>query len=170
MLKDIKKIYKEVIWIVVLAGLFGIFNNILADKSLPLIPREDPDSFIDDSVLFDNKMADNKILLEKTVSYQQIVKLVNKQDVLFIDARSPEQYAEGHIGNAINIFPQNENQEEFLTLVNSLPENKIFIIYCDGGACDLSHELAKVMLEFGFTQAFLYKGGWEEWIEKQGIQ
>lgn len=169
MFRELKKIYKEVLAIVILAGIFGIFNNILAEKPLAFFPKSD-ENIISDSVLFGSKNQSKALMLEKTVSYKQIIKLLNKPDVLFIDARSPEQFTKGHIGNAVNIYPQNEIQEEFLMQVNSLPQDKIFIVYCDGGACDLSHEVLKVMFDFGYTQAFLYKGGWEEWIEKHGIQ
>ena len=164
-----KKIFPEIIWIVVLSGMFGIVNNILADKPLPLFPSNPAENAVADSVLFGNNKHLGKQYFEKTVTYDQITRLLDKSDVLFVDARDPEQYAEGFIGNAINIFPLMDDHEEFLVMVNELPHDKILILYCDGGTCDLSHQLAEVLFEFGYEQCFHYQGGWEEWIEKHNL-
>jgi rhodanese-related sulfurtransferase len=50
-----------------------------------------------------------------------------------------------------------------------LPRDKTYIVYCDGGACDLSHHVAKTLIEFGFKRVFVYRGGWDEWKIKNKI-
>ncbi len=51
----------------------------------------------------------------------------------------------------------------------NLPPNKTIIVYCDGGQCDLSYELAKEFLEvLHYQRVFLYEGGWDEWTKKRG--
>ncbi len=149
-----------------LAGAFGIVYNLIAEKSIPFFPAKVEEKTISDSLLFGKEQIQDEYF-DKPVSYEQILKLIGKKDVQFVDARSPEQYAEGFIGNAINIFPLMENQDELLIKVNELPHDKILILYCDGGNCDLSHELAKIMFEFGYKQTFLYTGGWEEWNKRK---
>jgi rhodanese-related sulfurtransferase len=161
-----KKIYKEVLLIIVLSSAFGIVYNLLAEKPIPFFAEKKEVKTVSDSVLFGKGEIKEKYF-DKVVGYDQIKKLIGKDDVQFIDARSPEQYAKGHIGNAINLFPQMENQEELLNNVNELPHNKILIVYCDGGNCDLSHELAKILFDFGYKQTFLYRGGWEEWEKRK---
>jgi len=163
-----KKLILEIVIILIVAIFFALINNLISENPLPLIRTEQKLETVDDSVLFGENTAQQKHI-EMTVSYEQILKLLNKPDVLFIDARSPEQYAEGHIGKAINIFPLMEDQTQLYEMVNNLPLDKIFIVYCDGGSCDLSHELIKILYEFGFNQSFLYSGGWEEWTKKQGL-
>jgi rhodanese-related sulfurtransferase len=160
---------KEILMIIVLAGAFGIFYNIFSENSLSIIKKNNPDNIVTDSVLFGNNQNHGKEYFDKTVTYEQIIKLLEKPDVIFVDARTPEQYAKGHIGNAVNIFTDMENQEELLMKINELPPNKIYILYCDGGSCDLSPKLAEIMFDFGYEQCFLYKGGWEEWIKKQNL-
>ncbi len=88
--------------------------------------------------------------------------------MLVIDARSPEMYELGKIGNAINIFPLIEEKDEYFRTLSTLPKEKAIVIYCDGGDCDLSHLLANDLKNFGFTKIFLYVGGWEEWSRKGG--
>ncbi|MFY8160385.1 MAG: rhodanese-like domain-containing protein [Candidatus Kapaibacteriota bacterium] len=100
--------------------------------------------------------------IEKTVTYEQVKKLLNNPNFYFIDARSAEDYAKGKIGNSINIFPYDEESVYFPKIL-SLPRDKKFIIYCTGGNCDLSHHLAEDMINFNFTNIFIYTGGWEEW-------
>ena len=161
-----KKIYKEIILIVVLSGTFGIVYNLIAEKSIPFVPVKAEVKNVTDSVLFGGTQVKDDYF-DKTVSFEQVEKLLDKKDVQFVDARSPEQYAEGHIGNAVNLFPLMEEQDELLIKVNELPHEKILIIYCDGGDCDLSHELAKILFEFGYKQTFLYQGGWEDWENRK---
>jgi len=165
-----KSIYKEVIWIVVLSSVFGVIYNLISDKSIPFVHAKAEIKTVSDSVLFGGAEPKDKYF-DKVVGYEQIVKLLDKKDVQFIDARSPEQFADGHIGNAVNLFPLADNQEDLIVRVNELPHDKILIVYCDGGECDLSHELAKILFEFGFKQTFLYHGGWEEWsLRKKKIE
>lgn len=164
-----KYIYKEVIWIVILASSFGILYNLISEKSIPFIHVKANVKPISDSLLFGNNEIKDEYF-DKVVSYEQIIKLLDKKDVQFIDARSPEQFAEGRIGNAINLFPLADDQDGLIIRVNELPHDKILIVYCDGGDCDLSHELAKILFQFGYKQTFLYHGGWEEWSKKKNLK
>jgi rhodanese-related sulfurtransferase len=97
------------------------------------------------------------------ISYNQVIKLLGRNDVVFIDARTPENYQKAHIGKAINIYPY-ESNEAHIGKIASLDREKTYVVYCDGGSCDLSHDIIKIMLNFGFPRVFLYLGGWEEWI------
>ena len=162
-----KKIFFEIVFLVVIASAFAVFSNSISEKPLDYIYREKPKEVVDDSVLFGKGKAGEE-RLETTVSFEQVVKLLDKEDVMFIDARSPENFAEGHIPNAINIFPYDEDQNHYFEQINNLPMDKLFIVYCDGGNCDLSHMLLETMFDFGFDQAFLYQGGWEDWIKNKG--
>ena len=110
------------------------------------------------------------LFARKYINYEQILKFLNNQNFQFVDARSPESFAKGHIGNAVNIYPYNENKEEYLKSISMLPRNKILIIYCDGGNCDLSDIVAEEAISFGYKQVLLYHGGWEEWEKKQNIK
>lgn len=104
--------------------------------------------------------------LEKVVNYNQVLKIIKNNNFLIIDARSIDDYQKGKIGNAINIFPYNENENEYFQQIMSLPRDKRFLIYCTGGNCDLSHHLAKDMSNFGYVNIFIYEGGWEDWEKK----
>lgn len=99
------------------------------------------------------------------ISYQQIKDRINNDNFLIIDARSAEDYEKGHIGNAVNIFPY-DDEDTYFQKIYTQPRDKKILIYCTGGSCDLSHKLAKDMKTAGFENIFIYTGGWEEWEEK----
>ncbi|MCX6155908.1 MAG: rhodanese-like domain-containing protein [Candidatus Kapabacteria bacterium] len=100
----------------------------------------------------------------KIVSYQQLLKIIGNPNFVMIDARQAESYNLGHIANALNIYPLGSDIE-FMPKVMSLPRDKNILIYCDGGACELSHDLAKILIDAHFSNIFIYTGGWEEWIK-----
>lgn len=101
----------------------------------------------------------------KSINYQQIKKIVGNKDFVIIDARRKEDYEKAHIPGAINLFALAEPNEK-IEIIMTLPVGKKYVVYCDGGNCDLSHQLANELLtSFGFTNVYIYEGGWEEWIK-----
>lgn len=102
----------------------------------------------------------------KLVTFEQMRRIIESTNFVIIDARQPEDYAKEHIPGAINIFPYSDESEVIPKLL-SLPREKTIVIYCDGGNCDLSHEVANLLVNsFGFTKVYLYEGGWDEWSRK----
>jgi rhodanese-related sulfurtransferase len=116
-----------------------------------------------------NIVSETKNNLEKTITYNQLLKILNDPKFLLIDARHTENYLKAKIGNSINIFPYGD-EKEMMGKILDLPRDKTLIIYCDGGNCDASHELAKIILGFGYEKVFIFTGGWEEWTKKQGMK
>lgn len=100
-----------------------------------------------------------------TITYEQIKARINNPEFIIIDARSPEDYAKGRIGDAKNIFPYGD-EAQYFEQIYTLERGKKYLIYCTGGDCDLSHHLAEDMKTAGFENIFIYVGGWEEWITK----
>lgn len=102
----------------------------------------------------------------KLVTFEQMKRIISSPAFLIIDARTVADYEKAHIPNSINIYPYID-ESELVPRLMTLPKDKTIVIYCDGGTCDLSHELAKIMIgSMGFTKIFLYEGGWEEWSRK----
>ena len=84
-------------------------------------------------------------------------------DHYLIDARTPEAYAKGHIGDAVNFFG-GEAEAQIGEMLAQVPQDKVIMIYCDGGEeCELSHHIADVLKQFGYGPMFIYMGGWNEW-------
>jgi len=81
---------------------------------------------------------------------------------IFIDSRDPEDFKNGHIKNAINIpYDYYEDYEE---VIDDLDDTNIYIIYCSGGECSLSIDLADYLFsEKLFEKVLVFEGGWPEW-------
>jgi rhodanese-related sulfurtransferase len=81
---------------------------------------------------------------------------------LFLDARDPAEYEKGHIPGAIRLTnPEAQNEPERL---KSLPvAGRPTIVYCEGGACEASLDLARFLLDSGFKKVLVYMGGFPEW-------
>jgi rhodanese-related sulfurtransferase len=81
---------------------------------------------------------------------------------LFLDARDPAEYEKGHIPGAIRLTnPEAQNEPERM---KALPvEGRPTIVYCEGGACEASLDLARFLLESGFKKVLVYMGGYPEW-------
>lgn len=99
------------------------------------------------------------------IRIDQVEKLLANPDVLFIDARKANEFEKGRIGNAINIFTPEFEQN--IPRIIGLPREKPIVVYCGGGACELSHELAGHLMGLGFKRVFVYTGGWNEWQLKK---
>jgi len=95
------------------------------------------------------------------VTTKKTKEIFDKKNAAFIDARRDDQFAKGHIPGSINIYAS--EFAENIPKVASIPKDRLIVVYCDGGLCELSHELADELVQFGFKRVVIYTGGWEEW-------
>jgi len=81
----------------------------------------------------------------------------SNKDFVIIDVRSPEEYSENHIKNALNInYSQNFEQE-----IEKLDKNKKYLIYCRSG--HRSSNATKIMIKSGFKDIHNLSGGIRKW-------
>jgi rhodanese-related sulfurtransferase len=81
---------------------------------------------------------------------------------LFLDARSPELYTEGHIQGALNL-PWDEFEKHFPQVMDGVPEDTTIVTYCDGETCSLSKDLAFALLQKGYFNVRVLVNGWTLW-------
>jgi len=86
---------------------------------------------------------------------------LNKK-VVFVDARDPFSYEEGHIAGAINIYPD-EATLQAAKLKQMLSPGSIVITYCDGPQCPLSKETAQGLQLQGLSAVKVLVNGWSLW-------
>jgi rhodanese-related sulfurtransferase len=79
-------------------------------------------------------------------------------DFLILDVRTPEEFAEGHIENAVNI---DFYADAFLDELDRLDKDKTYLIYCRSRG--RSGSTFGMMKELGFQDVFNMKGGIENW-------
>jgi rhodanese-related sulfurtransferase len=82
---------------------------------------------------------------------------------VFIDAREPLFFEEGHLPGAVN-FPVSAILERRLPALPA-DRSRRLIVYCSGGDCEDSRIIARALTALGFENVFVFRGGWEEWTE-----
>lgn len=87
------------------------------------------------------------------------------QAAVFVDARSQDLFAEGHIQGAYNL-PWDEFDRHFAAIMADVPQEIPIVTYCDGESCGLSKELAMALLGKGYTNVRVLVNGWTLWQEK----
>jgi rhodanese-related sulfurtransferase len=91
-------------------------------------------------------------------------KYFDAEAALIIDARDPEDYAEGHIAGAINV-PYDEAVSDPAGLQTLDTAGKPIITYCGGGTCEVSLTVAEELFYAGHDRIAVYTGGFSEWAE-----
>lgn len=83
---------------------------------------------------------------------------VAKAGVVVLDVRTPGEFAEGHIANAINIDAESGN---FESQIASLDKTKEYAVYCRSGR--RSAIATEAMSKAGFTNLKELQGGLLSW-------
>lgn len=84
-------------------------------------------------------------------------------EIVVIDARSPESYARAHVPGAINFPHRTMNGES----TASLSREKLYVTYCDGTGCNASTKAALRLSELGFRVKEMI-GGLDWWVRVDG--
>jgi len=94
------------------------------------------------------------------ISLDEAASLLAGQQAFFIDCRSPQAYKEEHIPGAINL-PQLLFDDYFRE--GLIPRDQKVIVYCEGGDCLSSLEVAQKLITIGYTQVCVILEGWAGW-------
>lgn len=80
----------------------------------------------------------------------------------FIDSRKASEYAEGHLGGAINL-PSEAIYEKIDNVLSVVGTEEKVIVYCGGATCDAATHVANALRDdFHFADVTVYTSGWEE--------
>jgi rhodanese-related sulfurtransferase len=131
--------------IVLLGATLGFVSNQLNPKRIPIITPPRP-----------------KVNPEEFVALDKAHELWQGGNVLFFDARKPEDFQAGHIANALNL-PSEDFEQHFPQVAPMLSADSAIIVYCDGTECELSHHLAGLLRPQGYTNIHILSNGWTAW-------
>lgn len=79
-------------------------------------------------------------------------------EAIVLDVRTPAEFDEGHIGDAINVDYRSEN---FRTDLGKLDKNSHYILHCKSG--NRSGKSLEIMKELGFSRITHLDGGFDAW-------
>lgn len=109
------------------------------------------------SLISCNAQVETKEVREITVPEAKTI-LAEEPNAIILDVRTPEEFKEGHIENAILINFFDENFEEQAAL---LDKNKPVLIYCRSG--NRSNKAGKILADLGFTEIYDITEGYAGW-------
>ena len=148
---DINKPLHQVITFLVLSSLIGFGSNFVRSDSIPwfaveLAVAESIDTDTDEAVLIAISLYQAKSFFDN--------------GVLFIDARDEGYFESGHIKGAMkNAFLM----ELVFNIEQKQAKSEPLVVYCGDPGCGDSEDLAYDLKDSGFTQLYVFKGGWVEW-------
>ncbi len=95
----------------------------------------------------------------QTVSVSDFAaKLKASTGAQLVDVRTPQEFAEGHLKNALNV---NYNADDFAEQIAKLDKTKAVYVYCRSGG--RSGSAVRQMQEMGFTEIYNMDGGILSW-------
>jgi rhodanese-related sulfurtransferase len=83
-------------------------------------------------------------------------------NALFIDTRYPEEFARGHIPGAVNV-PQKWSLDQVMVFFESIPRDRLLVIYCGSSECNSSRRLAGFLNQIEYTGVLIFIDGFEVW-------
>ena len=99
------------------------------------------------------------------VSAEEVIDLVDEyDDLVIIDSRIPKDRTGGHIEGAISL-PDVDTTPAKLAENISTKETPV-VFYCNGVKCGRSVKASKLAVAAGYNNVYWFRGGWEEWTEK----
>ena len=106
---------------------------------------------------------------DKDVTYTQITMseavemMESESDYIILDVRRPDEFATGHIPNAINIPNENIGTDE----ISELPDkDQLILVYCRSG--NRSKQASQKLVKLGYSNVVEFGGinDWKGEIEK----
>ena len=140
-----RRTIQQAVLIVLVGGALGLVANALSPRGIPYIAPPKP-----------------KLQAQDVIPLPEAHELWNSGAAFFLDARSPADYAAGHIVNAFNL-PAEEFDQHYPSVASLLTPDSVIVIYCDGLQCDLSHRLMGKLRELGYRHVRVLVNGWTVW-------
>lgn len=105
--------------------------------------------------------ADGSSLAVIDVDPEAAAELLAEGTVRVLDVRTPQEYAVGHISNALN---HDINGEGFEAAVNALDQSRPYLVHCAAGASGgRSRRAVEALRAAGATKIYHLDGGFTAW-------
>ena len=97
---------------------------------------------------------------QKKITREEFKELITKGNTLVIDVRTPVEFSESHIKNAINI---DYFSKSFSETISKLDKQKTILVYCAAGGRSTS--ACSDFKKLGFKKVYNLIGGYDDWKE-----
>ncbi len=100
------------------------------------------------------------------ISEKRVRKLL-AGDIVLIDARLKQDYERGHLEGAISL-PVDANDATWKATIPRIPTGRPIVAYCQSAGCRFAEKVSLKLMDEGFDEIVIFKGGWVEWEKKPG--
>jgi len=152
------KIFKEVVVILFLSSVCGLLFNAFSTNGINIL-----DNPWSRKVVASSNHEKDPISF---IGFERACQFIDNQEGIILDARNPQEYAEGHIPGAL-LLCFYTMKEVYPKLEAQLHAAPALLTYCSDCNCDDSEFLANELLSLGHMPIMVYKGGIEDWKARQ---
>lgn len=145
------RIFLQAAFITACALISGLLVNQIRSDHLPIIGGE-----------YQGSGAVSESEKIETVSPDEAARLYLSGGVLFVDARSSDDYRSGHIRGALSL-PLETSESRFDVVLADVSRDTAIITYCDGEECSLGRDLARELYYRGYGNVRVLSNGWSVW-------
>jgi rhodanese-related sulfurtransferase len=91
-----------------------------------------------------------------------------RNHAIVVDARYTCDYEAGHLEGAVSV-PVDANDAERQRTLAAVAKDKRVVVYCQSSRCPFAEKVAIRLIEDGFSDVRIYRGGWSEWVARHGL-
>jgi rhodanese-related sulfurtransferase len=153
-----RKTAKEIIILLVVSIALAMLVNFLSPSGIALVGQWDTSQ----GVITASPSGTEEEKPEEINSVARAMEIFDNGNVLFVDARSSDNYEDGHIPGAISL-PVGQFDEQIESLLNRYSSDQPIVTYCSGRTCEDSHDLAQFLSDAGFTNVRIFIDGFPGW-------
>ncbi|MCF8070346.1 MAG: rhodanese-like domain-containing protein [Desulfobacterales bacterium] len=152
---------KEMAIIMVCSVVAAFAVNYFSPVGVALIGQWDETQGVITAMARNDDISGNMEINDVVIAKQ----LYDTKKFVFVDARSDEDYEEGHVKGAVSL-PIGQFDELIFSFLDQYLTDTMIVTYCSGRACDESHQLAKLLEGFGYEQVNIMIDGYPAWQER----
>jgi rhodanese-related sulfurtransferase len=153
-----RKTIQEIFILLSISVGLAMIVNLLSPSGIPLVGQWDTSQ----GVITASPSGTEEETPEEINSVARAMEIFDNGNVLFVDARSSDNYADGHIPGAIS-FPVGQFDEQIESFLNQHPPDALIVTYCSGRTCEDSHNLAQLLSDVGYTHLRVFIDGFPGW-------
>jgi len=161
------RLLKEILIILAISLIAGIINNSISHSRVAWVGNWPSISDAENDSIWDCLSCEPGD--PPLVNLSEASALYQNPEVIFVDARFPEEYEAGHIEGAVNL-PFEASDEEFdyyyAKLEQMIDSATQLVTYCSGEECESSLHLGRYLRDDkGYSHISIFYGGWRRWAE-----
>ena len=152
------KTVKEIIILLAVAVALALLVNFFSPRGIALVGQWDTS----EGVITANPQINEEEQLHEIDSVARAKEIFDQGNVLFVDARSQDNYEDGHIPGAVSL-PVGQFDDQIESFLDQYAPDQPIVTYCSGRTCEDSHDLAGFLMDAGFMDVQIFIDGFPGW-------